>query len=61
MANTMDAGKVAPVLDDIGLSDMHVDYGVGLRFHTPTDTVLRFDLAKSREGFRFVISGSPAF
>jgi hypothetical protein len=61
MALFVDAGKVAPVLDDIRLNDMHVDYGVGLRFHTPTDTVLRFDLAKSREGFRFVISGSPAF
>jgi hypothetical protein len=61
MALFVDAGKVAPVRDQLSLQNMHVDYGVGMRFHTPTDTVLRFDLAKSREGFRFVVSGSPAF
>jgi hypothetical protein len=61
MALFVDAGKVAPALDDLTLDDMHVDYGVGVRFHAPAATILRFDLARSQEGFRFVVSGSPAF
>jgi len=40
---------------------MHTGYGFGLRGHAPGGMTLRFDLAHSREGFRFHISGGPTF
>ncbi len=47
----VDAGKVASRRNDLDLSDLEVSYGIGFRFHTTNSFVMRFDLAKSREGF----------
>lgn len=56
-----DAGKVFSNEDDFNFSHMHTGYGLGLRAHTPEGFVLRFDLARSREGVKFHISGGPSF
>jgi hypothetical protein len=56
-----DAGKVFDDPSDFDFDRMHTGYGVGLRVHTPPNFVLRMDVAHSTEGFRFHISGGPAF
>jgi outer membrane protein assembly factor BamA len=56
-----DAGKVFDDASDFDFQGMHTGYGVGFRFHTPPNFVLRMDLAHSTEGFRFHISGGPSF
>jgi hypothetical protein len=56
-----DAGKVAPRLHDLDLSDMTHDYGFGVRFHSPIATFFRVDLAKSPEGLRLVFASSAPF
>ena len=47
----MDAGTVAPTRRGLAISDMKVSYGFGLRFHSNSAVVARFDLAFSPEGF----------
>jgi hypothetical protein len=53
-----DAGKVAAKRSDLNFDDLHVDYGIGIRFHGPKFTVLRIDLAKGNEGFGLIFSTS---
>ena len=47
----VDAGKVASRRNDLDLSDLEVSYGIGFRVHSTNSFIMRFDLAKSREGF----------
>jgi hypothetical protein len=54
-----EAGKVAPRLGDLDFDGLEKSYGIGLHFHSPKTTVLRLDLARSREGFRFIFGFSP--
>ena len=61
MALFFDAGKVAPQRSLLTLDGMKTDYGVGVRFHTPTTTALRFDLARGLEGWRVVMAASTPF
>jgi len=56
-----DAGQVATHKSDLDLSRLQTDYGFGARFHTPFATVLRIDVARSREGTSLVFSTSPVF
>lgn len=56
-----DAGKVFEDAKDFNFEKMHTGYGVGIRAHAPSGFVLRFDLARSMEGFRFHVSGGPSF
>ncbi len=56
-----DAGKVTARRSDLDLKGLKSDYGIGLRFHGPTATALRAELARSNEGLRFVFTVSPAF
>jgi outer membrane translocation and assembly module TamA len=56
-----DAGKVTGRRAELNLRGLKSDYGVGLRFHTPASTPLRFDLAHSNEGFRMVVGATAAF
>jgi outer membrane protein assembly factor BamA len=56
-----DAGKVFRNASDFNFDRMHTGYGFGVRAHAPPNFTLRFDLAKSTEGFRFHISGGPSF
>jgi hypothetical protein len=56
-----DAGKVAAQRSDLDLDRLKTDYGFGARFHAPFSTLFRFDVARSREGTRYVFAASPAF
>jgi outer membrane translocation and assembly module TamA len=37
------------------------DWGIGVRFHGPTMTPLRIDVARGSEGFNIVFSGAAPF
>jgi len=56
-----DAGKVAGQRSDLNFSDLHHDWGLGFRFHSPVATPLRIELAHGAEGFHLVFSGAAAF
>ncbi len=56
-----EAGKVAARKSDLDLDGLKSDYGVGLRFHGPTATPLRIELARSNEGLSLVFATSAAF
>lgn len=56
-----DAGQVAAHRSEVTLDRFKTDYGFGARFHTPFATVLRVDVARSREGTTLVFATSPVF
>ena len=56
-----DAGKVASRREDLSLTHLSHDVGVGLRFHSPVATPVRIELARGSEGFHLVIAGGAAF
>jgi hypothetical protein len=61
MAVFYDTGAVAPRLGAIRWNDFASDVGVGIRFHGPTRTPLRVELAHGREGWNIVFAASGAF
>jgi AAA family ATP:ADP antiporter len=61
MALFMDAGSVAPRFDELDLGRLHTSHGVGLTFHTPSQTAMRVELARSTEGLGLLFSFSPRF
>jgi hypothetical protein len=61
MALFVDAGHVARERSALGFSQLETDYGIGARFHGPSFTALRIELANGREGIRMVFAGSQAF
>jgi hypothetical protein len=61
MALFYDTGMVASRLDGIAAREFVSDFGVGARFHGPTRTPLRIELAHGREGMNLVFGGSAAF
>ena len=61
MALFYDAGKVAPRWNDLNFKGLKHDYGIGIRFHSPVLTFLRFEVACGSDGWNLVISGSAAF
>jgi AAA family ATP:ADP antiporter len=61
MAVFMDAGTVASRFDDLDLGRLHTSHGIGVRFHTPSQTALRVELARSTEGLGLLFSFSPRF
>jgi hypothetical protein len=56
-----DAGKVTRARSDLDLNDLITDWGVGMRFHGPTATVLRIEMARGSEGWRLVFATSGVF
>ena len=56
-----DAGKVFSESSDLDLHDLETAVGFGLRGHGPGGTVIRFDLARSREAIKVHIGGGPSF
>jgi hypothetical protein len=54
-----EAGKVTPTFGDLDLTDLENSYGIGLYFHSSRSTVLRLELARSREWLRFIFGFSP--
>jgi hemolysin activation/secretion protein len=61
MALFLDAGKVTAERRDLDLDGLITTYGIGIRFHGPTFTPLRLDLAHGDEGFRAHITGGMTF
>lgn len=49
MALFFDAGKVTARRSDLDLRDLHRSYGIGTRFHTSTTTVMRVEVARTRD------------
>ena len=45
----------------LDLEDLHNSYGIGIRFHGPTFTAFRVELARGSEGMRLILSGGAAF
>jgi hypothetical protein len=60
MALFYDAGKVVSRKGDLDFTGLKSDVGVGLRFHSPGTTVLRFEVARSNEGVRLIFGFGPA-
>lgn len=58
MAVFYDAGKVASRRGDLDFEDLKSDVGLGIRFHGPTTTLLRIEVAKGNEGLRFIFGFS---
>ena len=56
-----DAGKVANRREDLDFEDLVTDWGIGVRFHGPTTTVLRIEMAHGSDGWKLVFAASAAF
>ena len=56
-----DAGKVFTEASGMDLHDVKSGYGFGIRGHAPGGMVMRFDFAKSAEGFVLHIGSGPDF
>jgi hypothetical protein len=54
-----DAGKTVPNRGDLDFSGLQSDVGGGVRLHGPQTTMLRVEVAHSREGFRLILAFSP--
>ena len=61
MALFVDTGKVASERRDLDFDNLKTAYGLGIRFHGPTFTPLRLDVARGDEGVRVHITGGIAF
>ena len=61
MAVFYDSGRVAHDLDAIKLKNLKNDVGLGFRFHGPTATPLRLEIAKGTVGLSLVFAASPVF
>jgi hypothetical protein len=55
-----DAGKVVPRRGDLDFSHLKNSYGLGFRFHTPRTTLVRLEVARSREGTSLIFAFSPS-
>jgi hypothetical protein len=61
MALFIDAGQVAPRVRDLDFRNFRTTYGLGMSLHTPTSTVIRIEVARTREGTSLILSLSPSF
>jgi hypothetical protein len=59
MAIFHDAGKVVSSRAAINLRGLSHTNGIGLRFHAPSATLLRIELARGAEGVRLIVAFSP--
>ena len=59
MAIFHDAGKVVASRGAIGLRGLTHTNGIGVRFHAPSATLLRIDLARGAEGMKLIVAFSP--
>jgi hypothetical protein len=58
VAAFFDAGSVAARVDDLDFAETSA--GAGVRLHTKNKTLIRFDVAHSNEGWRFLFKlGDP--
>lgn len=56
-----DAGKVEGRRGDLDFDGLQSAWGGGIRFHGPSYTGLRLEVAKSREGLALIVAGGPSF
>ena len=56
-----DTGKVAAKVRDLDTKDLAKSYGLGFRIHSPFNTAIRIDLAKSTEGLVVVFATGAIF
>jgi outer membrane translocation and assembly module TamA len=56
-----DAGKVTDRRSQLDFEDLKTNWGLGVRFHGPTSTPLRIEIARGTEGFHLVFSSGAAF
>lgn len=61
MALFYDLGQVQPDTDRFRWKAFEKGWGIGARFHTPTASVLRLELARSREGWVLVAGANQPF
>jgi hypothetical protein len=61
MALFVDSGKVAAERRELDFNGLTTTYGIGVRFHGPTFTPLRVDVARGDEGIRAHITGGVTF
>ena len=61
MALFLDAGKVAPRRTDLDFTQLKTSYGIGIRFHMPSATLLRVEVARTGEGTALVFGFGPVF
>jgi outer membrane protein assembly factor BamA len=61
MAIFYDAGKVASRFEDLDFNDLKSNWGIGVRFHGPTATPLRIEMARGSDGWHLVFSSGAAF
>jgi outer membrane translocation and assembly module TamA len=61
LALFFDAGKVTDRRRDLDFEGLKTDWGIGVRFHGPTSTVLRIEGARGSDGWRLVVSTNAAF
>ena len=61
MSLYFDAGKAVSRRSDLDLDGLRGNVGIGLRFHTPRTTTLRFELARGTEGFHLVFGWGAIF
>jgi hypothetical protein len=61
MALFTDAGKVTATRGDLDLTGLKKSYGFGVRFHTPTATVLRVEVARTQSGYGLVFAAGQIF
>ena len=56
-----DAGKVFSEADQWGVTDLNTSLGGGLRVSTSASTLMRFEVARSPEDVRFIVTFNAAF
>jgi hypothetical protein len=61
MAVFYDAGKVTPRREELNFTSLKHNWGIGVRFHGPSVTVLRFEVARGSEGWHLVAASGAAF
>jgi hypothetical protein len=54
-----DAGKAVPERSQLDFTGLKHSYGAGIRLHGPQTTMLRIEVARSREGTRLIFAFSP--
>jgi outer membrane protein assembly factor BamA len=61
MALFYDAGKVTDERAQLDFGGLKSNWGIGMRFHAPSLTILRVELARGSEGWNLVVSSNAAF
>jgi hypothetical protein len=61
MALFLDAAQVAPSADEFNWSRMKTAWGIGARFHGPTFSALRIEMAHGAEGYHVIFTTGPVF